>query len=775
VAALFLALVSASPWCRGRPLGFPILGLAFGLIGLGATATLFQTPVSPDHVRGWVNRPGLVFGGLVAETPRVVEDRTRLLIEADEAGPVGGPLGPVRGQIQVTVPGRVRAAMGDRVRFPALLRPIHGFHNPGGFDYGQYMARQGVWVRASLESRFLLAVRNDHGTSLQSWLGRVRARAADFLDHHASQPAVGLIKALLLGLQGEVEPDVRDNFRRLGLSHLLSISGLHVGLVALAAYWLARRLLGLSSFLTLRFNLRRVAAVLSLAPVLFYAGLAGGRPATVRAAIMVSVFLLATLLERKKDHLTALAAAAWIILIVQPGSLFTASFQLSFLATAFIILAAERWLIRPRDQAGPKHPVRTRILGLTLTPAAAMAGTSPVVAWHFNRLPWLSLPANVIFTPLISLGVVPPGLAALAMATVWPTGAGYLIMAMERLLWLVLADLEILASQPWLEVLAPRPGFMFLTVWYLGCGVVLLIRPWKKALVAVTAMGGLYLLCTVVPGLWNKDHQTMSVTFLDVGQGNAAHVRFPDGADMVVDAGGFPRSDFDTGADVVAPYLLSQGVRRVEILAVSHPQTDHGGGMPFLAEYFDPLELWTNGVLTSAEWHQRLLNLADTGNLAQPGPARLSAGRRFGPALVQCLAPGPDFRPDLGQSGASRDLNNTSLVLKLQLGRISFLLPGDLEKEGEAALVWRRAGDLQADVLLACHHGSAGSLTPAFLAAVRPRYVVFSVGPGNRFGFPAPETLKRAAGAGAQLFRTDLDGAVTFTTDGKQLSVETCR
>ena len=776
-AALVLALVSALPWLRGRPPGLPVLGLGFCLLGLGATASLFQAPAGPEHVLAWVDRPGLVFGGVIVETPRVMEDRTRLVIEAYQAGPVGGPWEPVRGRMWLTVLGRVRATVGDRVRFPAVLHAIHGFRNPGGFDYGKYMAGQGIWVRAFLESRFLLAVLHDAGPSPRAFLGRVRNRAEAFIERHARQPALGLMKALLLGQGDEVEPEVRETFRRLGLSHLLAISGLHVGLVALAAYWLFRRLLGFSYYLTLRFNLGRVAAVLALGPVLFYAGLAGGRPSTVRAAIMVGVFLLATLMERKKDHLTALAAAAWVILILQPAALFTPSFQLSFVAAGFIVLAAERWLVSPPDSdpAGRMDPALTRLLGLALVPTAALAGTAPVVAWHFNRLPWLSLPVNIIFTPLISFAVVPPGLAALALAPVWPDGAGYIIFLMERLLWLVLAPLEAISSFPWLETLVSRPGPLFLAAWYLGCGAVLLIRPWKKAAAAAAAVAGLYLLATMVPGLWKSSEPTMAVTFLDVGQGSAAHVRFPDGTNLVIDSGGFPGSDFDTGADVVGPYLLSQGVRQVEILAVSHPQTDHGKGIPFLAAHFNPLELWTNGVLTSAKWHRRLSALAASQGLVQPTPAQLADGRDFGRARVRGLAPPPDFRPWPAGPGTSRDLNNNSLVLKLQLGRISFLFPGDLETEGEADLVQKRAGDLKADVLLACHHGSAASLTPDFLAAVRPRYVVFSVGPGNRFGFPAPQALERAAKTGAQLLRTDLDGAVTFETDGERLWVKTFR
>lgn len=374
---------------RGSLAAVSIFGLTFALIGAAASASVFTPPADPSHVYNLRDRPNLVIGGRVAEPVRVVRGRTRIIIEAEEALDYGSEPWAVTGRIYLTVLGEgPRPAAGDRVRFPAALREISNFENPGRFDYKGLMAGRGLWVSAFVKSPRLVARIDEPGRSLSPryFLDRLRNRAAQFLDRSLGRPARGLIKALVLGIQDDIEPELREAFRSLGLAHLLAISGLHVGLVALVAYGLFFKLLLLKTGWALRFNLRRVAALPALGLVLFYAGLAGGRPSTVRAAIMIGVFLLAGLIERRRDLLTALAAAAWIILIIQPGAVFTASFQLSFAAAGALIVLAPRFPASPftvphSPGEGPRaKPLLSRAWGLAVISIVAFMGTAPIVA-----------------------------------------------------------------------------------------------------------------------------------------------------------------------------------------------------------------------------------------------------------------------------------------------------------------------------------------------------------------------------------------------------------
>ena len=779
LAAAGVALLLALIFLTGRN-SLTALGLVFFLIGAAAGSADLTPPKNPDNVYYLVNTPGLVFGGRVAEPPRASYGRLRLIIETGEVLPLGGRSRPASGLIQLTVKGdRSSVEAGDWVRFPALLRRSSGFANPGTFDYERYLCGRGLWVSAFLKSPDLMVITGPPEDKFT--LPRLRSRAASFIEAHVGQPARGLMMALLLGRPDAVEDDVRLAFQRLGLAHLLAVSGLHIGLIALASVWLLRRLMLLKPSLALRFDVPRTSIALSIVPVLFYAALAGGRPSTMRAAVMVTVFILAVLVQRRKDPLTALAAAAWVILLLDPSAVFTASFQLSFAAAGAIILLAPRFPASPFQTSYVPGAARNRkslpqwAWGLAVITLAATLGTAPIAAAHFHRVPLLGLPANLIFTPLISLLIIPFGLLALALMPIWPAAAAILLAAIEKALWIILAPLETAAAWPDLELLAPGPGLVFLVWYYLLLAAVFLVKPRKKALtaaVALLAVGGLvWTGCRLI----EKQSGRMKVTVLDVGQGLSVHVGFPDGTQMVIDGGGFPGSDFDPGEELVGPYLLGQGLTRVNILALSHPQTDHAAGLVFLARTFNPDALWTNGAPSGCAAYENLMTAAEEFGLARLDPAGLEDPRLFGRARVEILAPDPDYKKGLGADDLDRRSNDFSLVIKITLGRFSFLFPGDIEEKGEADLIRRAGSNLRADVLVAPHHGSRTSLTPGFLEAVDPQFVVFSVGRYNRFGMPDPRSLARCRAAQARILRTDMDGAVRFVTDGQTLAVETVR
>ena len=657
---------------RKKP-GFPAAALVFLLAGVSSTAGLYSPPGHPDHVLSYKDRPGLVFGGRVSEPPRIALGRTRLTIDAEEARMTDGAWRPVHGRIGLTIGDDLsQVRQGDRVRFAAELSSIRGFANPGVFDYERFMARRGVWVQAWLSaSRDLVLIGYDIGDE-GYWLARLRQKASAVIDRAAGQPARGLFKALLLGDQSDIEEDLRQTFRRLGLAHILSVSGLHIALVAFLAFWAVRQILLIRPGLALRIDVSRWAALASFPPIIFYALITGAQPPIIRSAVMVGIFLIALLASRRRDGLSALAAAAWAVLIWDPTALFEASFQLSFAAVAAIILLVPllpAWPFKRDFQGagqfeGPGSGARIWQAGQVT--AAASIGTFPIVAWHFHRMPWLTLPANLIFGPLLSFGIVPAGLIALAIAPVWPAGAEGLLRLLQWFTWLLLPAMDGLAGWPGAEILTPPPGLGVAALYAAGAGL-LLRRSHRRAALACFAAAALGLAGSAGWYLTSIGEVRLKAAILDVGQGSAAHVSLPGGTDLVIDAGGFAGSDFDPGEGILEPYLLHRGVSRVDILALSHPQIDHAGGMPHLARTFGPKEFWSNGQPVDDDL-EAALTRASSRLVIRPDLAALGRVRDFGPAKVEILSP-PPLADDPGFYRTVRDRpNDLSLVIKVTLG-----------------------------------------------------------------------------------------------------------
>ncbi|MBW2050998.1 MAG: DNA internalization-related competence protein ComEC/Rec2 [Deltaproteobacteria bacterium] len=761
-----------------------VAAVVFFLIGLAAAATAFKTPENKNHVYQYRDKPGLNFGGRVAETPWLAFDRVRLIVSAREVLEPGGDPTPVSGRIYLTVlSDHLHVKRGDFIRFPATLRQISGFSNPGGFNYQSHWNAQGVWVQGFLKDpRFLVRIKGPgQRSSPAAFMDQIRDKSARFVEQTINQPALGLVKTMLLGIRDDIEPEIQGAFRRLGLAHLLAISGLHIGLIAITSYWLCLKLLLLWPGLALRVNVPRLAILLALGPVILYTGLAGGRPSILRAAIMVGFFCLAFFLGRRRDLLTALAAAAWAILIFQPGAIFSVSFQLSFAAVGAIIILRPLLLnffqkrTKPETERSGLYEVLNRYTELAAITLAAFLGTAPIVAYHFNQLPLLTLPANLIITPLFTLIIIPPGLLGLITAPVSPWLAKIIFLSIERLIWIMLAAIEGAASWSWVNLTLPSPGPAFIVGYYLLLLSFFLIQPFKKAVLVSILIIAAFLPLHFWPVIYRSLNPELKVTMLDVGQGNAAHVSFPDRTEMMIDGGGFPKSNFDPGANIITPYLLHQGVTRLDVLVLSHAHPDHCGGLACLAQKFHPTSFWSNHEQSFSKTYLKLLEAVEGNKIKHPALEDLYRPKHFGPALVQALHPPPNFLALQAAGKRTPHLNNNSLALRIQFGQIVFLFPGDLETAGEAEILSRQRDRLRADVLLACHHGGRTSLTPSFLEAVRPRYIVFSVGRYTRFNQPSPEAVARARAVGAEVYRTDQHGAVTFVTDGKTIKVKTCK
>jgi len=704
-------------WLAAVAIGVGLLALgrsrgaaAALLVGVAAVGALRgrEAPLPPDHVAR-LDLPMVVRieGRLAVEPTRWAPDRTRLLLDAEQADGA-----PASGRIQVTVYGvPPPLTEGQRIAASLKVHPATGFRNPGTFDYAAHLAREGVRVVATARAESLTLLDDPS----PPWAVRVKRASMTAMGRALPPTSAALLAGLLLGERTELPRDIDDAFRRAGVYHVLAVSGFNVALLA-AAVWALCRLAHLP---------RRASAATAIVVVIGFALVVGPSPSVLRAVVMAVLVLAALLLERDASVTNSLAVAALAILAVRPGDLFDPGFQLSFAATLGIVVA----------------PLpRSAVFGALGVSAAAQLAVLPVALTHFNQLSTIGVVANLGVVPLAGAATI-VGLVAVALSFLSETVGGVAFDAVWPVLLLLRGVVALAARVPGAVVHLPAPGWIAVTC-YLGGLALLLV--WYETRArdgrrSPLLLGIVLLALAVGVAAWplvRPSDGRLRLTVLDVGQGDAIVIETPDGRTILVDAGSGGPMRLDAGERVVAPFLWNRGVLRLGGAAVTHDDADHAGGMPAVRRLFRIDEQWT-------------------------GADAPSEPRRFGRALVTAL-------PPLDAPGGRR--NDAALVLRIEMGLVSFLLASDIGAAREHELV-ASGTRLGSTVLKVAHHGSRSSTTLEFLRAVRPTVAAISVGARNPYGHPDPAVLARLAEAGAQISRTDRDGAVIFETDGGTLTV----
>jgi competence protein ComEC len=765
--AMVLAVVGGAGWAidrltgRGAGTGW-LAWMAAALVAIAAGALRLQAverpALAPDHVARLALPLRATVHGEVEELQRGAAHRAVVVLRAtaiERAGRRQRVSGRVRLAVRAPLP---KLRVGDGLHADATLRRPRNFRNPGSFDLVGHLARRAIRVTAAVwdPRRLRRSPRRTRGLTmrLQRWrerLGRALARAVP-------GPRAAVLAALVLGDDHGIPASVRTAFTRAGVVHVLSVSGLHVGLVGVISFAVLRWLLARSERLLLSGDVVRLAALLSLGPVAAYGALAGFEVATARSVLMGGCGVFAVLLGRRADVLRSLALAALALALTQPGAPREIGFQLSFGSVLALVLGVRRWA--GDCGGGPASRVRTAVV----VSAAALAGTAPLSAFHFRQVSVIALVANPVVVPLFGSIVVVLGLLGAFLEPLSASVAAVLFRLAGAALRPGLALVDALARPAWAALDVPRPTPLELVLLYgLVATGLLPAGRWRRGL-AIVAVTGLL----ADAGWWAHVRWrpgVLRVTFLDVGQGDAAVAELPDGRVLVVDAGGFPGSDFDTGAAVVAPYLATRKIMEVDVVVMTHAHPDHAGGLPSLLARYRPREFWWTGRAGRGDsWARLARAMAETGvrqRVVAAGTLVPGWGR-----VVEVLHPPADW--------PASDLNDSSLTLRLTYGTISVLLTGDIEAAAESHLLGV-SERLASAALKVPHHGSRTSSTPRFVDAVAPRVAIVSVGTGNRYGLPSPEVEARYRAHGTCLLRTDRCGAVTVVSDGRRLEVTTVR
>lgn len=768
----------------------------------------FASHDSPIEVTGYVIREGLIrdspYGGkqesvdLEAEQLQVDEHHCstpvgiRLTIYSKRSEEDDAREGGTESHLPVYT-------YGERLRLTAKLRLPRNYRNPGAMDLAGYLNSQGIRLTGSARATDVAVLPGFTGSRIGLWRNASRRSALTHIMQLWPGERGALMQAALIGGRAFFGREIKSNFQRTGTYHILVVSGINVGILAFAAFWLLRKLaLGETG-----------ATLLTILLSWGYAFVADLGSPIVRATITLTIYLVTRLLFRDRAGLNALGIAALGILLANPRTLFEASFQLTFMsviAVAGIAVPILRRTLYPLQRGlqqldSPEYElslptrvtefrVETRLLrralegivgrraaqfvivggiGLALRVSQLLFVSTIIqlalalpMAWYFHRATTMALPANALMIPIASV-LLPSAVLAVGLSYVshWLAAMPAAIAGFS--LDLLTGTVRLIGHWRISEVRVPTPTFAMSLAAAMAVAIALVLA--RRKFLAALAVAGLLLSAAAIvlfPPKPQWHPGVLEITAIDVGQGDSLLLITPEGKTVLIDSGGMPgnvRSDFDVGEEVVSAYLWSRGFRRLDVVAISHAHSDHIGGMPSLIANFQPREMWYGTDSPAPEF----VKVKETAAQFHVEQLRRSTGESFdfGGVHFRVLNPQPGWP---AQNPAQDD---ESLVLHASYGATSALLVGDAHKRIEQFLL---AESPQADLLKVGHHGSATSSTPEFLQAVNPRFAVVSVGFYNSFRHPRPEVMQRYAAAQITTYRTDLAGAVTFYLDGTRVT-----
>ena len=771
-----------------------------------------------DHISRFLDSGPWRIVGVVDARPLEFESRTKFVLQVERLENDRERI-HVTGRLRVTVTGDGSMVdQGDRVGIRSRIRPIRNFNNPGGFDFKRSMAYREIWGSAFADGKDLRLLEKEAEAGWLGWIDRLRSALARLIDTAGLGPEAAVLKALVMGDQSAISPEIRQAFTRTGTSHILAISGLNITIVASVAFALFRLLLSWVPFALRHAWVRKGAALLSLVPITLYALVAGFSPSTQRALLMVAIFLIALLVERETDLMNTLAVAALGILVIQPASLFSISFQLSFAAVVSIVYGLQRVkAVRssaPPGDDGWAAKLRRGLLVFFGVSLIATWGTLPLGMYYFNIVSCIGLLANCAAIPLMGYLVVVVGLAGALLAPLSTPAAVACFQISGFVLSKSIALMELMAALPYAAVRTVSPSAAEMALFYLMSWAALYLATGRKTEIdshagaasphpgsphavpgrprgffvqairhgrsSRKAAAAVLVLCLIGAGAdaayWiyqRLGRQDLRVTLIDVGQGSAVLLELPGGATALVDGGGVADlTAFDVGAHVVAPFLWRRKIATVDTLILTHPNSDHLNGLLFIAANFHVGSLWTNGESRPLPGYEGLMRTAREHGVAVPRFEKIPRYSTINAAHLEVLYPPDDFLVRRQVDRWRGDENNNSLVTRVALGDVSVLIPGDIMRPAEKELVALAGDRLKSTVLIAPHHGSRTSSSDEFLAAVGPQAVFISCADRPGSGLPHPQTLDRYAAHTASIYRTDRNGAIQLTTDGRRYRIE---
>ncbi|WP_299980639.1 DNA internalization-related competence protein ComEC/Rec2 [Desulfobacula sp.] len=748
-----------------------ILGLVFSFGYLSIQIKLFPD-VPSHHISNYLDSKKIVITGRIVSFAKHYEKKQKTILLCQTIETKDRMKEKVTGKINLNIYGLSKKGpeFGDMIMFESSIRSVRNFMNPGAFDYKKFLKLKEIYGTAytNIKKIEILTDMDQIGFSsrLIRKIEKLRTNYYHFILNHTKRSKPGKIMAsLITGKKEVISPDIRDLFSKAGISHLLAISGLHLSIVSLLFFYFFYRFLSFIPALLIAARSKKIAGILTIVPLIIYAIFSGFSPSTQRALIMIIVLLVSFISEKEKDILSSLSVAGILILILDSAALFSISFQLSFIAVIFIVCGIS--LLKKVSFIFKKN-LLSRIVMMMFVSFFASLGTFPLTAHYFNVVSTIALISNFIAIPVLGFIVLPSGLISLVFFPYFPWFAIFIINFCSQLISFLITFSEFLVSIPyswsrtvtlqWIEIAAIY--LFFLSIFFGLKGH----RKIPACLLALTFL--LVAFNFSNDGLKKTLRPSLTITIIDVGQGNSALIQTPEGKNILVDGGGFPDiSSFDTGRFIIAPFLWQKKIRSLDYVILTHPESDHLNGLLFILQNFDVNALIKNSDKRNSKNYMELITTCKKRNIKILNP--LSEGKHMDFGITKLLF------YDSSKAPSSYNFNNNSLVFKVIYKDFSMLFPGDILTDREESLSTQNDPDLQSSILLSPHHGSSSSSTKFFLEKVQPENVIISCGWRNRHGFPHSEVLKRYNKMGMNIFRTDEDGAIFISSDGKNHNILT--
>ena len=668
---------------------------------------------------------------------------------------LSGDSPPGKGALCYLKSGQAEPEMGSIVTVEGSYKEFETASNPGQFDSYTYYLISGISYR--LNQAMILEKTVGYSKTGEA-LYRFKAFLSRRLSENLPEKESALMKTILLGEKGELDREVKELYQRNGIAHILAISGLHVSMLGMGLYHVLRKC-GAPM---------KVSALAAAILLLLYGTMTGFSVSALRAILMFFLHMLAVMLERTYDMMTALSVAAVILLIGQPLYLEYSGFIFSFGCVLGIGVLTPALTEGKGAAFHRKKKAPARMLKLFLSALTMGVITLPIYLWYYFQFPFWSMLLNLVIIPLMSY-LMAAGILLLFASVVFPFATyplGHMIQGIFKIFELACGINEKL---PVHMVTAGKPAFWQMVLWM---AVLLLVIFLKKRLALWTRWS--LILLAVLALVWRPGNK-LAVTFLDVGQGDGIYVETADGSRFLVDGGSSSVSG--VGKYRLLPFLRYQGTKKLDAVFVTHPDADHCNGVKEILEQNVTGDIRVCCLILpdigKEARNDAYKELEDVAERNQVPVAYISRGQRLqaGGVSITCLHPQKGY--------GAEDANAYSTVLSLTYGNFSALLTGDLEGEGErelSAYIRKQEGGQIQDtgkytVLKAAHHGSAYSTPAELLDWCRPYYTVISCGENNSYGHPHKELLGRLADCGTDVMVTYETGAVTFETDGERVWV----